>query len=163
MTTEQAQKLGQQYDQLTEKIITKVDERKQKETERLRKLFADSYVLTSEEENKRLELLNQKYEDEKIKVAEKNQKIKEINDLAASEHREKTHSENVAIQALQDEMDRIAVQHMTQNQMEQKVILENMRVQASEISARQAEKLLKIVRKQEIKSLKMRKRHVMTK
>ncbi|MDR4341819.1 phage tail tape measure protein, partial [Bacillus thuringiensis] len=39
---------------------------------------------------------------------------------------------------LQDEMDRIAVQHMTQNQMEQKVILENMRVQASEISARQA-------------------------
>ena len=49
-------------------------------TERLRKLFADSYVLTSEEENKRLELLNQKYEDEKIKVAEKNQKIKEIND-----------------------------------------------------------------------------------
>ncbi|HDR6474220.1 TPA: phage tail tape measure protein, partial [Bacillus thuringiensis] len=138
MTTEQAQTLGQQYDQLTEKIITKVDERKQKETERLRKLFADSYVLTSEEENKRLELLNQKYEDEKIKVAEKNQKIKEINDLAASEHREKTHSENVAIQALQDEMDRIAVQHMTQNQMEQKVILENMRVQASEISARQA-------------------------
>ncbi|EOP81050.1 hypothetical protein IES_06282 [Bacillus cereus BMG1.7] len=104
----------------------------------MRKLFADSYVLTSEEENKRLELLNQKYEDEKIKVAEKNQKIKEINDLAASEHREKTHSENVAIQALQDEMDRIAVQHMTQNQMEQKVILENMRVQASEISARQA-------------------------
>lgn len=138
MTTEQAQKLGQQYDQLTEKIITKVDERKQKETERLRKLFADSYVLTSEEENKRLELLNQKYEDEKIKVAEKNQKIKEINDLAAAEHREKTHSENVAIQALQDEMDRTAVQHMTQNQMEQKVILENMRVQASEISARQA-------------------------
>ncbi|MGQ7189523.1 hypothetical protein ACUODJ_45785, partial [Escherichia sp. HC-CC] len=56
MTTEQAQKLGQQYDQLTEKIITKVDERKQKETERLRKLFADSYVLTSEEENKRLRL-----------------------------------------------------------------------------------------------------------
>ncbi|MED1381241.1 phage tail tape measure protein [Bacillus mycoides] len=138
MTTEQAQKLGQQYDQLTEKIITKVDERKQKETERLRKLFADSYVLTSEEENKRLELLNQKYEDEKIKVAEKNQKIKEINDLAAAEHREKTHSENVAIQALQDEMDRIAVQHMTKNQMEQQVILENMRVQASEISARQA-------------------------
>ncbi len=138
MTAEQAQKLGQQYDQLTEKILTKVDERKQKETERLRKLFADSYVLTSEEENKRLELLHQKYEDEKIKVAEKNRKIKEINDLAASEHREKTHSENVAIQALQDEMDRIAVQHMTQNQMEQKVILENMRVQASEISARQA-------------------------
>ncbi|PGA97536.1 phage tail tape measure protein [Bacillus toyonensis] len=138
MTTEQAQKLGQQYDQLTEKILTKVDERKQKETERLRTLFADSYVLTSEEENKRLELLNQKYEDEKSKVAEKNRKIKEINDLAASEHREKTHSENVAIQALQDEMDRIAVQHMTQNQMEQKVILENMRVQASEISARQA-------------------------
>ncbi|MGX5576438.1 phage tail tape measure protein, partial [Bacillus toyonensis] len=138
MTTEQAQKLGQQYDQLTEKILTKVDERKQKETERLRTLFADSYILTSEEENKRLELLNQKYEDEKIKVAEKNRKIKEINDLAASEHREKTHSENVAIQALQDEMDRIAVQHMTQNQMEQKVILENMRVQASEISARQA-------------------------
>ena len=30
MTTEQAQKLGQQYDQLTEKIITKVDERKQR-------------------------------------------------------------------------------------------------------------------------------------
>ncbi|PHG58870.1 phage tail tape measure protein, partial [Bacillus toyonensis] len=138
MTTEQAQKLGQQYDQLTEKILTKVDERKQKETERLRKLFADSYVLTSEEENKRLELLHQKYEDEKIKVAEKNRKIKEIHDVAASEHREKTHSENVAIQALQDEMDRIAVQHMTQNQMEQKVILENMRVQASEISARQA-------------------------
>ena len=35
-------------------------------------------------------------------------------------------------------MDRVAVEHMSKNQMEQKVILENMRVQASEISARQA-------------------------
>ena len=42
------------------------------------------------------------------------------------------------MQALQDEMDRVAVEHMSKNQMEQKVILENMRVQASEISARQA-------------------------
>ncbi|MEH7458523.1 phage tail tape measure protein [Bacillus sp. JJ1127] len=138
ITTEQAQKLGQQYDQLTEKILTKVDERKQKETERLRKLFADSYVLTSEEENKRLELLNQKYEEEKQKVSEKNARIKEILAQAAAENRERTHAENVEIQALQDEMDRVAIQHMTQNQMEQKVILENMRVQASEISARQA-------------------------
>ena len=35
-------------------------------------------------------------------------------------------------------MDRTAIQHMSANQMEQKVIYENMRVQASEISARQA-------------------------
>ena len=35
-------------------------------------------------------------------------------------------------------MDRTAIQHMSANQMEQKVIYENMRVQASEITARQA-------------------------
>ena len=35
-------------------------------------------------------------------------------------------------------MDRTAIQHMSKNQMEQKVIYENMRVQASEITARQA-------------------------
>ena len=49
-------------------------------------------------------------------------------------------------------MDRTAIQHMSANQMEQKVIYENMRVQASEITARQnLPKLLRIVRKQEIK------------
>ena len=52
---------------------------------------------------------------------------------------------------------------MSKNQMEQKVIYENMRVQASEITARQAEKLLKIVPKQEIRLLKMQRKLVMTK
>ncbi|MCM3736451.1 phage tail tape measure protein [Bacillus cytotoxicus] len=138
ITAEQAQKMGQQYDEMTKKITQKIDERKQKETETLKKLFSDSYVLTNEEENKRIELMQQKHEEEKQKTIQKNNQIKAIFQQAANENRELTRNERVQIQALQDEMDHTAVQHMTQNQMEQKVIYENMRQQASELSARQA-------------------------
>ncbi|MGV5537126.1 phage tail tape measure protein [Bacillus sp. XB1] len=138
ITEEQSQKLIGQYDKLANTIIEKTKARQQKEIEGLKKFFADSYVLTAEEENKRIEQLNQHYEQEKLKTQEKENKIKEILQTAARENRELTTSERISLQALQDEMDRVAVEHMSKNQMEQKVILENMRVQASEISARQA-------------------------
>ncbi|HFF3738812.1 TPA: phage tail tape measure protein [Bacillus cereus] len=138
ITEEQSQKVIGQYDKLANTIIEKTNARQQKEIEGLKKFFADSYVLTAEEENKRIEQLNQHYEQEKLKTQEKENKIKEILQTAARENRELTTSERISLQALQDEMDRVAVEHMSKNQMEQKVILENMRVQASEISARQA-------------------------
>ncbi|MBT2578530.1 phage tail tape measure protein, partial [Bacillus sp. ISL-8] len=138
ITEEQSQKLIGQYDKLANTIIEKTNARQQKEIEGIKKFFADSYVLTAEEENKRIEQLNQHYEQEKLKTQEKENKIKEILQTAARENRELTTSERISLQALQDEMDRVAVEHMSKNQMEQKVILENMRVQASEISARQA-------------------------
>ncbi|UNT68428.1 phage tail tape measure protein [Bacillus sp. N447-1] len=138
ITEEQSQKLIGQYDKLANTIIEKTNARQQKEIEGLKKFFADSYVLTAEEENKRIEQLNQHYEQEKLKTQEKENKIKEILQTAARENRELTTSERISLQALQDEMDRVAVEQMSKNQMEQKVILENMRVQASEISARQA-------------------------
>ncbi|EJR74624.1 phage tail tape measure protein, TP901 family, core region [Bacillus cereus VD154] len=138
ITEEQSQKLIGQYDKLGNTIIEKTNARQQKEIEGLKKFFSDSYVLTAEEENKRIEQLNQHYEQEKLKTQEKENKIKEILQTAARENRELTTSERISLQALQDEMDRVAVEHMSKNQMEQKVILENMRVQASEISARQA-------------------------
>ncbi|KAB7653800.1 phage tail tape measure protein [Bacillus sp. B2-WWTP-C-10-Post-4] len=138
ITEEQSQKLIGQYEKLANTIIEKTNARQQKEIEGLKKFFADSYVLTAEEENKRIEQLNQHYEQEKLKTQEKENKIKEILQTAARENRELTTSERISLQALQDEMDRVAVEHMSKNQMEQKVILENMRVQASEISARQA-------------------------
>ncbi|HDR6245292.1 TPA: phage tail tape measure protein [Bacillus cereus] len=138
ITEEQSQKLIGQYDKLANTIIEKTNARQQKEIDGLKKFFADSYVLTAEEENKRIEQLNQHYEQEKLKTQEKENKIKEILQTAARENRELTTSERISLQALQDEMDRVAVEHMSKNQMEQKVILENMRVQASEISASQA-------------------------
>ena len=97
-------------------------------------------MLTAEEENKRIEQMNQHYEQEKLKTQEKENKIKEIIQTATNEKREFTTSERISLQALQDEMDRTAIQHMSKNQMEQKVIYENMRVQASEITARQAKR-----------------------
>ncbi|PEL80015.1 phage tail tape measure protein [Bacillus wiedmannii] len=143
ITEGQSQKLIGQYDKLANTIIEKTNARQQKEIEGLKKFFADSYILTSEEENKRMEQLNQRYEQEKLKTQEKENKIKEILQTAARENRELTTSERISLQALQDEMDRVAVEHMTNNQMEQKVILENMRVQASEISARQAAEVVR--------------------
>ncbi|PEM06319.1 phage tail tape measure protein [Bacillus cereus] len=138
ITEEQSQKLIGQYDKLGNTIIEKTNARQQKEVEGLKKFFADSYVLTAEEENKRIEQMNQHYEQEKLKTQEKENKIKEIIQTVANEKREFTTSERISLQALQDEMDRTAIQHMSKNQMEQKVIYENMRVQASEITARQA-------------------------
>ncbi|CCW05598.1 Phage tail length tape-measure protein [Bacillus sp. GeD10] len=138
ITEEQSQKLIGQYDKLGNTIIEKTNARQQKEVEGLKKFFADSYVLTAEEENKRIEQMNQHYEQEKLKTQEKENKIKEIIQTATNEKREFTTSERISLQALQDEMDRTAIQHMSKNQMEQKVIYENIRVQASEITARQA-------------------------
>ncbi|MBW3490780.1 phage tail tape measure protein [Bacillus sp. FDAARGOS_1420] len=148
ITEEQSQKLIGQYDKLANTIIEKTNARQQKEVEGLKKFFADSYVLTAEEENKRMEQMNQHYEQEQLKTQEKENKMKEIIQTAANEKRDLTTSERISLQALQDEMDRIAVEHMSKNQMEQKVILENMRVQASEITARQAAEVVENSAKQ---------------
>ena len=67
--------------------------------------------------------MNQHYEQEKLKHKKKKIKLKEIIQTAANEKREFTTSERISLQALQDEMDRTAIQHMSANQMEQKVIL----------------------------------------
>ncbi|PGW32778.1 phage tail tape measure protein, partial [Bacillus thuringiensis] len=112
ITEEQSQKLIGQYDKLGNTIIEKTNARQQKEVEGLKKFFADSYVLTAEEENKRIEQMNQHYEQEKLKTQEKENKIKEIIQTATNEKREFTTSERISLQALQDEMDRTAIQHM---------------------------------------------------
>ena len=160
ITEEQSQKLIGQYDKLANTIIEKPTQGSKKKLKDL-KVFADSYVLSAEEENKRIEQLNQHYEQEKLKTQEKENKIKEILQTAARENRELTTSERISLQALQDEMDRVAVEHMSKNQMEQKVILENMRVQASEISARQAAEVVENSAKARDKVIEDAKRLVM--
>ena len=162
ITEEQSQKLIGQYDKLGNTIIENKC-KTTKEVEGLKKFFADSYVLTAEEENKRIEQMNQHYEQEKLKIQEKENKIKEIIQTATNEKREFTTSERISLQALQDEMDRTAIQHMSKNQMEQKLFMRICEYKLVKLQRDKQQKLLKIVPKQEIRLLKMRKRLEMIK
>ena len=119
-------------------------------------------MLTAEEENKRIEQMNQHYEQEKLKHKKKN-KIKEIIQTATNEKREFTTSERISLQALQDEMDRTAIQHMSKNQMEQKLFMRICESKLVKLQLDKRQKLLKIVPKQEIRLLKMQRKLVMTK
>ena len=67
--------------------------------------------------------MNQHYEQEKLKHKKKKIKLKKLFKLQRNEKREFTTSERISLQALQDEMDRTAIQHMSANQMEQKLFM----------------------------------------
>ena len=114
-------------------------------------------MLTAEEENKRIEQMNQHYEQEKLKTQEKENKIKEIIQTRANEKREFTTSERISLQALQDEMDMTAIQHMSKIKWNKKLFMRICEYKLVKLQLDKQQKSLKIVPKQEIKLLKMRK------
>jgi phage-related protein len=143
ITQSQADKVNGIYQGMATAAVTAIEKRKQDEITALKNMFQGSYVLTMEEEQKRIDGMAAHKEAEKAQVQSYSTQIQGIYSKAAKEHRDTTDAENKEIADLQSRMNAITVTSLTDNQAQQKVILERMRDQAGEITSQQSAKVVK--------------------
>jgi TP901 family phage tail tape measure protein len=142
ITQSQADKVNGIYQGMADAAVASIEKRKQDEITALTDMFADSYILSMEEEQKRIDGMVAHKDAEKAQIQSYSTQIQDIYSKAAQEHRDTTDAENAEIQNLQEKMNAVTVTSLTDNQAQQKVILERMRDQAGEITAQQSAKVV---------------------
>jgi len=86
----------------------------------------------------------QKHQQDQVeKVTDGQKRIAEILELAKNEKRGITDSERNAINKIQKEMTETAIKYMSENEREQKVILERLKIESTKITAQQAAEVVK--------------------
>ena len=154
LTTETKDELVGTYGQMTQGILTKMDERQSLEMQKLQTILDNSTTLTTKEKEDMLERTEQ-YNERQAKVVELHeQAIKEILQKAADEKRELSEKEIQEIDRRHKQMNETAVKYLSQNEVESKVILEKMKQQAEDLTARQAAEVVKNSLKQKEESVK---------
>lgn len=148
MTEEIAAGMAEQYAEMNKKIVEGMKTRHQEELSELEGFFMNSSALSSAEEEKIL--ANRQARNEK-EIEQQNfmfQRIKEITEQAAAENRQLTEREHEIINNYNQMMKENAVRTFSESELEQKVIMERMKENASIASAEQAAEVVKNAIKQ---------------
>ncbi|MBS4536804.1 phage tail tape measure protein [Clostridium sp. D2Q-14] len=138
ITEESSKKLEETYGKMTDTILTKIDERHEEEMTKAREHFANTAALTTEEEARILERMEEGHEKEQEKAQQNQDRIMEILTRAKEAKRPLKESERDLILQLQEEMTTGAVELLSKSEVESKAILEKMKAQSGDITARQA-------------------------
>lgn len=148
MTEEIAAGMAEKYAEMNTKIVEGMKARHQEELSELESFFMNSSALSSAEEEKIL--ANRQARNEK-EIEQQNfmfQRIKEITEQAAAENRQLTEREHEIINNYNQMMKENAVRTFSESELEQKVIMERMKENASIASAEQAAEVVKNAIKQ---------------
>lgn len=148
VTAEMANQLTSQFDQMNTQIVEGMKKRNAEQISDLQKFFMDSSALSSEEEEKIIADTKKRNEYKIQEQNEMNEIVKGITQKAAEEKRELTERENEVINNVNQLMKENAVRTFSESELEQKVILERMKENASVISAEQAAEVIKNAVKQ---------------
>ncbi|GKV67298.1 MULTISPECIES: phage tail tape measure protein [unclassified Sporosarcina] len=138
VTQEMADSISGKFKKMNAQILDNMQKQHGEQIKEMESFFLNSSALSNEREQ---EILNkQKLRNQQREVEQKyaEGRIQEILQNAVNQKREITQSEKDQINAIQLKMNETAVQYLTDNQRDQKVILENMKNQAADLSARQA-------------------------
>ncbi|MED4887760.1 phage tail tape measure protein [Lysinibacillus fusiformis] len=154
MTEEIAEGMTKIYAEMNTKIVEGMKNRHQEELAELENFFMNSSALTTTEEEKILANRQSRNEKELEEQNTMNQRVKEILETAAAEKRALTERENQIINNYNQMMKENAVRTFSESELEQKVILERMKENASIVSAEQAAEVVKNAIKQKDEVLK---------
>ncbi|MEK4228970.1 phage tail tape measure protein [Solibacillus sp. FSL H8-0538] len=143
ITDEIATDLTSKFDAMYSQIVESSNEKHNAQMESLQNYFLNSSALTSNEEAKILEKRQQAHDAEIERLTAKNQLVADITQKAIEENRQLTYQERVVINNINLQMKEDAVRVLSESEVEQKVILEKMRVDASEVTALQAAEVVK--------------------
>lgn len=154
VTQEMATNLSGKFKKMNDEILAGMKKRHADQIADMEGFFANSSALTSEREAEILR--KQKVHDQARETEQRaaGERVNHILQNAANQKRELTESEKDQINAIQEQMNQNAVKYLTDNERDQKVILENMRNQAEAMSARQAADVAKNSAKQRDKVIK---------
>ncbi|SDM14627.1 phage tail tape measure protein [Sediminibacillus halophilus] len=143
VTSDMRDSLVSNFDQMGNMIIDGLEEDKNDTLSVMKDLFSDAKNISEEEQSEIIKNVTEGYEERKNITKEGMNRINEIYSNALEENRTTTEKENAEVARIQQEWLDMGIEVLTENQQEQKVILENMQRQSSEISARQAAEVVK--------------------
>lgn len=143
VTAEMASNLVNTYDQMGQQILTEMQSDHAAQLQSMTDHFAMSQALTETEEVEILAAMQTKNAEKELAHQESQARIAEILNLAKEEKRAITEAEQLEINAIQQTMTDNAIQYLTENEREQKVIYENLKNEASKITADQAAEVVK--------------------
>lgn len=143
ITDEMAADLTGRFDSMYNQIAAAANEKHQKQMNSLSDYFMNSSALSSQEEARILENRQKANENEMAMLEAKNERIALIMQKAADENRALTEREQKVISEINQQMKEDAVRVLSENEMEQKIILEKMKAEASKVTALQAAEVVK--------------------
>lgn len=143
VTAQMALDMQEQQQNITDNLLSAIDERNEQETQAALQQFENMSALTEQEQQKILENIDKKYEEESAKTEEGNARINEIVQLAADEGREIRSHEAKEIESIRRGMQETAVEVMSQSELEQKAILERIQQNSTTITAKEAAEVVK--------------------
>lgn len=143
VTEEMAHSISANFAEMSSQIVTGLEESRQQGVAALNKMFTEASSISEEEQAAMLESLNQGYADRQSRIEEQEARIAEILQTASDERRELSRAEMNEITSIQDQMKNEAVRALSETELEQKAILENMKLNSETLSAQQAAEVVK--------------------
>jgi phage-related minor tail protein len=143
VSKEMADNLISTFDQMGDSILAEMEKDHQAQLGTITKFFADSSALTEEEEAAALAASEQNYTKRAAAIEQGQAKITEIMTKASEDNRALTQQEADQIKFIQESMVNTAVRVMSENELEQRAIMERMAANAGALSARQAADVVK--------------------
>lgn len=143
VTSEMAEDMKTKQQEITTTLLTAIEERHTQEIEETQNQFRYLNTLDGEQKNKIIESINDRYEVERMTTENGHQRINEIIEKAHQEGRKIYDHEAKEILQIRENMTEQSVKIMSENEVEQRVILENMKRNSEIITAKEAAEVVK--------------------
>lgn len=153
VTGETAAAIVETFSQMGDQVTAALKEDHAAQLQTMTDFFANSSALSGAEETAALERMEKNQAAQETYVQEGQRKIAAILETARTEKRGITDAERLEINRLQQQMVDTGIQHMSANELEQKAIMERMRQNASDLTARQAAEVVQNTVKQRDESI----------
>ena len=138
ITQQQVTQMKSKYDQMTQMIDSAVDKRTQHETKSMQDLFSKSTSISSKEQQTILANITKSGDTQKQKISSMEQQILQIYQNAANQHRGLKEDEQQKVNKIQNDMEQNAVQTLSKDEVESKVILQRLKDYNGNITLQQA-------------------------
>lgn len=142
------------YEELSSSTNKEIETHKNNTLSTLNQLFSESKTLTEEEKKAILNTVNNKYTEMQTKTTEGQNRINEIFTIASNKKRTLSEEEKREINRIQGEMSKIAIETLSDSEIEQKAIFERLKSEADRITLEQKAEVVKNSIEQKEKTIK---------
>ncbi|MFD2446380.1 phage tail tape measure protein [Bacillus sp. CGMCC 1.16607] len=148
VTKTTADNIVKNFEQMGDQMLESLKKKHDQELETMNQFFENSKLLNEKDKQDTIAKMNEKYEQQTNAVNNGEKIIKDILTTASNEKRSLTKEEQIQINNIQEGMVNNGIKYLSKNEIESKSILERMKAQAGEISAKQAADVVKNSQKQ---------------
>ena len=154
VTGQMATELTEKYEQMNQQIVEGMNKRYEDQVSTLEKQFLKTSVLNEIEKDAILNNLQEQHEKAEERQSLHHERVLEIYRTAAEENRKLTEQEETVVSNINRIMNENAINYLSENEVESKILLERMKQNAGQLTAEQAAKVVKNSNKQKNEGVK---------